>query len=60
MRGEHPKNMKKLWSVLIFRREAPKSARLRAFARFAQWLIRPYPLIDFILAMGLFAGITLM
>ena len=28
-------------SVLIFKREDPKSARPRAFARFAQWLIRP-------------------
>jgi len=43
MRGGQPKNMKNQQrSVLISRREAPKSARPRAFARFAQWLIRPW------------------
>jgi len=37
------KNMKNQQkSVLIFKREAPKSAKPRAFGRFAQWLIRPW------------------
>jgi len=40
---EQPKDMKNQWrSFLIFKREAPKNARPRAFARFAQWLIRPW------------------
>jgi len=39
--GEQPKDIKnQLRSLLIFKREAPKSARPRTFARFAQWLIR--------------------
>jgi len=33
------KNQKR--SVLIFKRETPKNARPWAFARCAQWLIRP-------------------
>ena len=41
-RGEQPKNMKnQKRSLLIFKREAPKTVRRRAFVRFAQWLIRP-------------------
>jgi len=39
--GEQPTKTKKQRSVLIFKRESPSSARPRAFARFAQWLIRP-------------------
>ena len=40
--GEHPKHMQNQWrSALIFKREAPKRAGPRAFARFGQWLIRP-------------------
>jgi len=27
----------------MLKREAPKSARPRAFTRFAQWLIQPWP-----------------
>jgi len=43
MRGEQPKNMKKQKrSVLIFKREASKGAKPRAFARYAQWLILPW------------------
>ena len=38
-------NSLKTWKtskgVFWYKREAPKSARLRAFARFTQWLIRP-------------------
>jgi len=41
MRGEQPENMnKQLRIILIFKRKAPKSAKPRAFARFAEWLIR--------------------
>jgi len=43
MRDEQPKKMKNQErSVLIFKRDTPISARPRAFARFAQWLIRPW------------------
>jgi len=42
-RGEQPKNMENQQkSGLIFKCEAPKSARPWAFARFAQCLIRPW------------------
>jgi len=33
-------------SVLTFKRETPKSARPLAFARFAQWLIQPFPALS--------------
>jgi len=33
-------------NVLTFKRKAPKSARPRAFARFAQRLIRPFPALS--------------
>jgi len=40
--GEQPKHIQNQWrSALIFKREAPKRAGPRAFARFGQWLIRP-------------------
>jgi len=42
---------------LIFKREAPKSAWLRAFARFAQWLIRPWVLANQSFAVTLFRKI---